>query len=124
MKIDKTSAAIACGGTGFKAAFAHGVLSALESHGFGVAAYAGASLAALPAALAAVGEASAAGIQLWLRALELLGPPANGMSDLALAQIAQALPTLRERIFAPNSPRLCVATTSVHTVAGALETQG
>jgi hypothetical protein len=124
MKIDQANAAIACGGTGFKAAFAHGVVSALESHGFGVAAYAGASLAALPAALAAAGEASAAGIHLWLRALELLDLPANGMSDLALAQIEQALPILRERLFAPGAPRLCVATTAVHTVAGALETQG
>lgn len=124
MTIDQSKAAVACGGTGFKAAFAHGVLSALESHGFRAAAYAGASLAAVPAALAAAGEASNAGIHIWLRALELLELPGNGMSDLALAQIKQSFPILRERLFAPDAPRLCVATTAVHTLAGTRETQG
>lgn len=124
MTIDQTKSAIACGGTGFKAAFAHGVLSALESHGFRAAAYAGSSLAAIPAALAAAGEAASGGVHFWLRDLPMLDLPGNSMSDIALAQIRQESPRLRKRLFAPRAPRLCIATTSVHTVAGAVETQG
>jgi predicted acylesterase/phospholipase RssA len=124
MTIDQRQTVIACGGTGFKAAFAHGVLSALESHGFRAAAYAGSSLAAIPTACAAIAEAENTGIQLWLEAFEVLDLPGNGMSDLSLSQIAKIDPLLQAKLFAPEAPRVCIATTAVHTVAGAVETQG
>lgn len=124
MTIEQHKTAIACGGIGFKGIFAHGVLSALESHGFRAAAYAGSSLAAIPAAGAAAGAAAAAGVQLWLTAHARLDPPEFGMSELTLAQIAEIAPTLHRKLFAPDAPRLCIATTAVHTVAGAVETQG
>jgi hypothetical protein len=123
--LDLTQTAIACGGTGFKAAFVHGVLTALEAHGIRAAAYGGSSLAAVPAALAATGEAETRGVAHWVDSLALLELPGNGMSDYALAQIKAALPGLRTRLFAArHAVRLCIATSSVHTVAGALETQG
>lgn len=124
MTIDQRQTAIACGGTGFKSVFAHGVLSALESHGFRAAAYAGSSLAALPAACAAAGEAASAGITFWLRGLDLLQLPGNGMSDLTLDRIAEMTPIVAGALFEPDSPRLCIATTAIHTIAGAIETQG
>lgn len=124
MTIEQHKTAIACGGTGFKGVFAHGVLSALETHGLRAAAYAGSSLASLPTALAAAGEANRTGIALWQRGLELLRLPGNGMSDLALAQLAEIAPAISATLFESTAPRLCVATTAVHTVAGAIETQG
>lgn len=116
--------AIACAGTGFRGAFAHGVLTALESHGHRFAAYAGSSMTALPVAAAAAGEARAIGIDHWVKSLELLRLPRNGMSDLVFAQINALKPMLRKRLFVAGMPRLLIATTGVHTIEGALETQG
>ncbi|MCC6791547.1 MAG: hypothetical protein IT336_07685 [Thermomicrobiales bacterium] len=124
MTIDPQRAAVACGGAGFKSVFAHGVLTALESHGFRAAAYGGSSLAALPAVCAAAGEAEKAGITFWLRGLDLLHLPGNGMSDLTLDRIGEMAPIVESKLFQPGAPRLCVATTAIHTIAGAIETQG
>jgi hypothetical protein len=124
MNIDLQRTAIACGGAGFKSVFAHGVLTALESHGFRAAAYGGSSLAALPTVCAAAGEAEKAGVTFWLRGLDLLQLPGNGMSDLTLNRIAEMAPIVSPKLFTPDSPRLCIATTATHTIAGAIETQG
>jgi hypothetical protein len=124
MSIDQRQTAIACGGTGFKGVFAHGVLSAFESHGFRAAVYAGSSLAALPVACAAAGEAERAGTAFWLRGLDLLQLPGNGMSDFTLNRIGEMAPIVAGALFESESPRLCIATTAIHTIAGAVETQG
>jgi hypothetical protein len=125
MAIEMQGAAIACGGVGFKAAFAHGVLTALESRGFRAAAYAGGSLAAIPAMRAAAGVASAAGVTPWVTMLATARRSNSGMSEAVLADIAAFHPAIaKARLFSKNAPRLCVATTAVHTVAGAIETQG
>lgn len=124
MTIDQRQTAVACGGTGFRAAFVHGALTALESHGFRAAAYAGSSMAALVATCAAAGEAEKAGATFWLRGLDVLQLPGNGMSDLVLDRIAEMAPIVTGALFQPDSPRLCIATTAVHTIAGAIETQG
>jgi predicted acylesterase/phospholipase RssA len=124
MTLDPQRTAVACGGAGFRAAFAHGVLTALELHGFRAAAYGGSSLASLAAVCAAAGEAEKAGVTFWLRGLDLLQLPGNGMSDLALNRIAEMMPIVAPALVAPGAPRLCIATTAVHTIAGAVETQG
>lgn len=124
MPINPETTAIACGGAGYKAAFANGVLAAFETHGVRVAGYAGSSAAALPAAAAAAGNVAEHGTELWLRAMELLALPGNGMSDVLLAAIAALRPGVAPA-FAPRAGvRLCIAASAVHTVAGVLETQG
>jgi len=124
MTIDPTKTAIACGGTGFKAAFVHGVLSALETHGFTAAAYAGSSGAALPAMRASVGEAYSSGVATWLRGLAMFGVQGTGMSDILLTDIAGVSQSVVPKMIVGSTPRLCIATSAVHTIAGAIETQG
>src|SRR4051812_6625743 len=107
MTIDMKTTAIACGGIGFKGAFAHGVLSALETHGFRAAAYAGASMTALPAMRAAVRIASSTGVGPWLQGLETLRLPDNSMSDFVLADVATFRPLIaKKRLFSKDAPRL------------------
>jgi predicted acylesterase/phospholipase RssA len=125
MPIDMRVTGIACGGIGFKGVFVHGVLSVFEAHGFRAAAYAGASMAVLPAVRAAAGVASSDGIEPWLRALEMLKLPDNGMSDVVIADITAIRSVIaKTRLFSADAPRLCIATSAVHTLAGAVETQG
>jgi hypothetical protein len=125
MTIDMKTAAIACGGIGFKAAFTHGVLSALETHGFHAAAYGGSSLAVMPAMRAALKLAGANGVNPWLHGIELIRLPHNSMSDFVLADIsAFRQEAANKRIFSLDAPRIFIATSAVHTVAGAIETQG
>lgn len=124
MSESPSSIAIACAGTGLKAAFVHGVLAAFESHGVRADVYAGSSQAALPALLAAREFAGPAGADFWTSAHELLELTGNGLSDVLLAQIRRAHDLLGRRPIGAWMPRLVIATTAVQTVAGAIETQG
>ena len=125
MTIDMKITAIACGGIGFKAAFAHGVLSALETHEYRAKAYAGASLAVMPAMRAAAGIAASTGVNIWLEGLATLRLPGNSMSDFDFSDIASFRPLIaKKRLFSKDAPRLCIATSAVHTIAGAIEAQG
>src|SRR3954447_13557165 len=114
MTIERQTTAIACGGAGFKSVFVQGVLSAFEANELRLAAYGGSSSAALPAALAAAGVINDAGPEIWTQARDLLTLPKNSMSDVSLAAISAAKPTLLARLFEPSAPRFCIATTTVH----------
>jgi predicted patatin/cPLA2 family phospholipase len=85
-KITNGSTAIACTSGGFKAIFVHGVLSAFEEANFRPDAYSAASASVVVAALANVSQASQAGINYWLKGLEMY-THTKSMSQVSLAGI-------------------------------------
>ena len=123
MPIPTADTAIACAAGGFKAVFAHGVLSAFAESGARPGAIAGGSASALPAALAAAGAAKTVGLDLWREGLAILGRAGHGMNDVAFAGVVDARPTLRT-LFSADATRLCIAASAVVTVQAATETQG
>ncbi|QLE55341.1 hypothetical protein [Nostoc sp. TCL26-01] len=122
MKINHKSLAIACASGSFKGAFAHGVLSALESAGIRASAYAAASASVLPAAWATIGQATELGVDYWLAGIRVLQEPDIGMSKVVLGGITSFTPPL-EKLFAPENPEYVIATSAVITDAAARETQ-
>lgn len=117
------SVAIACATGGFKGAFLHGVLSALEAGGFRAQAYAAASSSVLPAAAAALGQAGAWGLDYWQHGRSLMAQPGMGMSQVVLAAIERTRPQIVPDLFRPSAPRFLIAANAVDP-AGAAETQG
>lgn len=122
MNINHKSLAIACASGSFKGAFAHGVLSALESSGVRANAYAAASASVLPAAWATIGKATELGVDYWLAGWEVLQQPNIGMSQLVLGGIAHFTPP-PETLFAPDNPEYLIATSAVISEEAAKETQ-
>jgi hypothetical protein len=118
------SLAIACSAGGFKGVFIHGVLSSLEAAGVHADAYAAASSSVFPSICAAIGQAGAVGLRYWRSALETLGLPGNGMSEVVLRSIEESGPALFNLLFRPGAPRFCIATSAVKTIEGAAQTQG
>ncbi len=78
------SLAIACSAGGFKGVFVHGALSALEAAGVHADAYAAASSSVFPSICAAIRQADEVGLRYWRGALQTLGQPGNGMSEVVL----------------------------------------
>lgn len=117
------SLAIACSAGGFKGVFVHGVLSALEAGGLYADAYAGASSSVFPAICAALGRADEIGLRYWRSALETLGQPGNGMSQVVLRSIAESRHEIRT-LFQPGRARFLIAASTVKTAEGAELTQG
>ncbi|MEH1941576.1 MAG: hypothetical protein V7L01_15345 [Nostoc sp.] len=122
LRINNKSLAIACASGSFKGAFAHGVLSALESAGIRANAYAAASSSVVPIAWAAIGETTNLGVDYWFAGLQLLKKPDIGMSQIVLAGIAHLSPP-KERLFAPETPSYFIATSAVISESAANETQ-
>lgn len=122
--IDASDTAIACASGGFRGAFVHGVLSALEERGIRVGAYAGVSSSAPPAAAAAAGLASEVGIGHWLALLEIQAQSGGDMSPVLLHAIDALMPAVRDRLFTPDAARLLVGACAVTTPDAAYETQG
>lgn len=118
-----TGLAIACASGGFRGAFVHGVLSALEARGFRADAYAGVSSTALPAATAAVGQISTIGIEHWL---ELLAARTSGddMSTVILKSIDRFLPPVAGVLFSGQATRFLAVACAVTNPAATAETQG
>jgi hypothetical protein len=56
--------------------------------------------------------------------MELINLPGNTLSDVLLALIADAQRQIAPGVAGPAAARLCIATSSVRTVAGVIETQG
>ncbi len=114
--------AIACASGSFKGAFAHGVLSALETAGIVADVYAAASSSVLPTAWAAIGKANQLGVDYWLAGVKYLQQPSIGMSQIVLGGIANFSPPKTE-LFAPDTPEFIIATSAVITEEVTSETQ-
>lgn len=115
--------AIACASGGFRGAFIHGVLTAFEEEGFRADTYAGVSSSALPAAVAAVGQASGVGIDHWRGLLETRARRGGDMSPVLLESIGTVVPGIIGDQFAPGAARLITVACAVSDAA-AVETQG
>jgi hypothetical protein len=118
----KKSLAIACASGSFKGAFAHGVLSALETAGIVADVYAAASSSVLPTAWAAIGKANQLGVNYWLGGVKYLQQPDIGMSKIVLGGIANFSPP-KTQLFALDTPEFIIATSAVITEEAASETQ-
>ncbi len=118
------SLAIACSAGGFKGVFVHGVLSTLEAAGVHADAYAAASSSVFPSICAAIGQADEVGLRYWRSALQTLGQPGKGMSEVVLRSISESGPVLFNLLFQPSTPRFFIVTSAVKTTAGAEQTQG
>lgn len=115
--------AIACASGGFRGAFIHGVLTAFEERGFRADTYAAVSSSTLPAACAAVGQATAVGIDHWRGLLETTAKSGGDMSPVLRESIDALVPGLAGPLFGPDASRfLSVACVVAETVAE--ETQG
>ena len=86
LETKNNSTAIACASGGFKAIFVHGVLSAFEENEFHPNAYSAASASVVVAALANVNKAKEAGIDYWLKGMEIYDRT-KSMSQVSLAGI-------------------------------------
>ena len=86
LEIESKKTAIACASGGFKAIFVHGVLSAFEEANFRADAYSAASASVTIAALASVKRARKAGIDYWLKGIEMYHRT-KSMSRVSLAGI-------------------------------------
>jgi hypothetical protein len=113
--------AIACSSGSFKGAFAHGVLSALETAKIRANGYAAASSSVIPMAWAAIGKVTDLGVNYWLAGSKLLKQDI-GMSQIALGGITNFSPP-KEQLFAPETPEYFVATSEVISQEAASETQ-
>ncbi len=116
--------AIACASGGFRGAFVHGVLTAFEERGFRADAYAAVSSSALPAACAAVGQASAVGIDHWRGLLDTRARSGGDMSPVLLESIDAVMPLIAETLFRPEAARYLVVACAVITAEAEVETQG
>lgn len=115
--------AIACASGGFRGAFVHGVLTAFEEQGFRADAYAAVSSSALPAACAAVGQASAVGIDHWRDLLETRAKSGGDMSPVLRESLNAVVPGIAGPLFGAGASRLLVVACAVADKA-AEETQG
>lgn len=115
------SRAIACASGGFKAIFVHGVLSAFESANFHADAYSAASASVVVAALASVNRARKAGIDYWLKGMEMYHL-SKSMSQVSLAGIESFNGNGGEELFDQES-RFYIATSKVITEEAAQQTQ-
>lgn len=115
--------AIACASGGFRGAFVHGVLTAFEERGFRADTYAAVSSSALPAACAAVGQASIVGIDHWLGLLETRAKYRGDMSPVLQESIDAVVPGIAGFLFGAGASRFLVVTCAVADEA-AEETQG
>jgi len=116
--------AVACASGGFKGVFVHGVLSALEEAGLNVEAYAASSASVASASFAVVGRAREVGVEYWIRALQVLDQPGQGMSQVVLQCIENYAPLVRPAVFEPGRPRLLITASEVMTQEAAVLTQG
>ena len=115
--------AIACASGGFRGAFVHGVLTAFEERGFRADTYAAVSSSALPAAGAAVGQASAVGIDHWRGLLETRVISGGDMSPVLRESIDAVVPGIIGPLFGPGASRFMLVACAVVGTA-AEETQG
>lgn len=115
--------AIACASGGFRGTFVHGVLTAFEERGFRADTYAAVSSSALPAASAAAGKASAAGIDHWRGLLETRARHGGDMSPVMLESIETVIPEIVVELFSPGASRYITVACAV-AEAAASETQG
>ena len=76
------------------------------------------------AELVELGSGTAAKTRLLLRAMELIQLPGNTLSDVLLSAIGELRPVLAASLASTEMSRLCVTASAVHTVQGAIETQG
>jgi hypothetical protein len=115
--------AVACSSGGYRVAFIQGVLDALETAGLHADAYGGTSASVIPAALTAVGSHRENGLKFvkGMLAHKALG---RGMSGVMQESIADWGPFVRERLWQPGQPRLCVPVSAVVTAEAASHTQG
>lgn len=116
--------AIACAAGGFRGAFVHGVLTAFEEQGFRADAHAAVSSSALPAACAAVGQASAMGIDHWRGLLETRAKTGGDMSPVLLESIDAIMPLIAEALFRPAASRYLAVACAVTNAEAEAETQG
>ncbi len=115
--------AIASASGSFKGAFAHGVLTALESAGIRADAYAAASSSVIPTAWAAIGKVAELGVNYWLTGMQELQKPDIGMSQVTMGGIKFFNPPL-DKLLAAETPEYFVATSAVITSEAASQTQG
>jgi len=115
--------AIACASGGFRGAFVHGVLTAFEDRGYRADTYAAVSSSALPAAGAAVGQASAVGIDHWHGLLETRAKSGGDMSPVLRKSIDAVVPGIIGPLFGPGASRFMLVACAVVDTA-AEETQG
>lgn len=115
--------AIACQSGGYRVSFIMGVLSAFEAAGLRADAYAGTSASAVPAALATIGQIGAVAPE-YGKSMVQYKALGQGMSGVALESLKRWGPFIRERLFQPGMPRLCVPTSAVITPEAAEQTQG
>ena len=115
--------AIACASGGFRGAFVHGVLTAFEERGFRANTYAAVSSSALPAACAAVGRASAVGIDHWRDLLETKSKSGGDMSPVLQESLNALVPRIAGSLFGAVASRFLVVACAVAAQA-AEETQG
>lgn len=115
--------AIACASGGFRGAFVHGVLTVFEEQGFRADSYAAVSSSALPAASAAVGRASAVGIDHWHGLLAKRDRHGGDMSPLMLESLQVVIPRIIGDLFSPGAARFMTAACRV-SAGAAEETQG
>jgi len=116
--------AVACASGGFKGVFVHGVLSAFESAGLHVDAYAASSASVASTGFAVVGRASEVGVEYWVRARQVLDRPGQGMSQVLMQCIESYAPVVRPAAFEPGRPRLLIVASEVVTQEAAELTQG
>jgi hypothetical protein len=121
--VQRKSLAIATPVGSFKGAFAHGVLTALESAGIVADAYAAASSSVIPTSWAAIGRAGELGIDYWLAGLSALQAPHQNMSKVVQRGIRVFSKPLRENLYQPQTPTLYIATNAVVNTTAAAQTQ-
>ena len=121
MLVKNNATAIACASGGFKAVFVHGVLSAFEAENFRPNAYSAASASVVVAALANMNKVREAGIDYWLRGMEIYDRT-KSMSRVSLAGIDYLIAHSSE-IFNSFKSEFFIATSKVITKEAARQTQ-
>ena len=122
LEIENNSMAIACASGGFKAVFVHGVLSAFEERSFRPNAYSAASASVVVAALANIDRARKAGIDYWLKGIEMYDRT-KSMSRVSLAGIDYFNSDGGEELFKSSRSRFYIAASKVVTTEVAEQTQ-